>query len=468
MVLGIGDGESLSNVDAAWLRMEDPTNLMTITGVMSFAESLPFADLKALIEDRLLCYDRFRQRVVDSRIPLARARWVDDENFNLRFHLQRVALPDPGDQDQLQDMVSTLMSTPLDRSKPLWQFQYIENYMGGSALVGRIHHSIGDGIALVRVLLNMADNTPGGSRASGRRRGRRRAPAGGISLPEVVDDAMRSVRKATGTIADQATETLLDPARAMSALGEGAKAAGIVARLTAMPPDVDTVYRGRLGTVKTCAWSSILPLEDVKRYGKQVGATINDVLLAGVTGALRRYALDRGTAVDGIDVRAVIPVNLRPEDEAEQLGNRFGLVFLALPIGMPDQAERLRTLKERMDVIKNSTEAVVTYGILYALGMTSPDVESVAVQFFGSKATAVMTNVPGPQEPIYLAGVPMQSMMFWVPQSARLGLGVSILSYAGQVRLGIATDAGLVPDPQSIIDAFHDEMTAMLAGSKVG
>ena len=144
MALGLGQGESLSNVDAAWLRMEDPTNLMTITGVMSFSRTLPYTDLKALIEDRLLCYDRFRQRVVDSRVPLARARWVDDENFNLRFHLQRVALPGPGDQDQLQEMVSTLMSTPLDRSKPLWQIQYIENYQGGSALVARIHHSIGD------------------------------------------------------------------------------------------------------------------------------------------------------------------------------------------------------------------------------------------------------------------------------------------------------------------------------------
>jgi WS/DGAT/MGAT family acyltransferase len=462
MVLGIGEGESLSNVDAAWLRMDDPTNLMTITGVMTFADTLPYADLKGLIEDRLLCYDRFRQRVVDSRIPLARARWVDDANFSLRFHLQRIALPDPGDQEQLQDMVSTLMSTPLDRSKPLWQFQYIENYMGGSAVVARIHHSIGDGIALVRVLLNMADDSPGRSRSSGGSRRRRRPPAGGVWLPEVADEAIRTVRRATGTIAEQAAEAVLDPARAIAAVQEGAKAAGVVARLTAMPPDVGTIFRGSLGTVKRCAWSSILALEDVKSYGKKIGATINDVLLAGVTGALRRYALDCESDIDGVDIRAVIPVNLRPEDEAEQLGNRFGLVFLALPIGLSDPAERLRILKERMDDIKDSTEAVVTYAILNALGMTSPDVESVAVQFFGSKATAVMTNVPGPREPLYLAGVPMQDMMFWVPQSARLGLGVSILSYAGQVRLGVATDAGLVPDPQSIIDAFDDEMKAML------
>jgi diacylglycerol O-acyltransferase len=196
-----------------------------------------------------------------------------------------------------------------------------------------------------------------------------------------------------------------------------------------------------------------------------LGATINDVLLSGVTGALRRYILSRGEEVgDALDIRAIVPVNLRPEDAKEKLGNSFGLVFLALPVGVEDRIERLHELKRRMDVIKGSTEAIVTYAVLNAVGSASASVESLAVQFFGSKATAVMTNVPGPPKELFLAGKAMRSVMVWVPQSARLGLGVSILSYAGQVRLGVATDAGLVPDPGSIIDAFHDEMEAMLDG----
>jgi hypothetical protein len=158
----------------------------------------------------------------------------------------------------------------------------------------------------------------------------------------------------------------------------------------------------------------------------------------------------------------VVPVNLRPDSEIIKLGNRFGLVFLALPVGVADRRERLVELKKRMDKIKASSEPMVIYAILNAVGLTGPKIESVALQLFGSKATAVMTNVPGPRETIYLAGKPMRSMMFWVPQSARLGLGVSILSYAGQVRLGVATDSGLVPDPESIIDAFHEEMKAMM------
>ncbi|HSO21689.1 MAG TPA: WSD1 family O-acyltransferase, partial [Chondromyces sp.] len=133
-----------------------------------------------------------------------------------------------------------------------------------------------------------------------------------------------------------------------------------------------------------------------------------------------------------------------------------------LPVGLADRSERLTELKRRMDAIKRSSEPMVIYGLLNAVGLTGPRIESMVLQLFGSKATAVMTNVPGPREELYMAGKAMRSMMFWVPQSARLGLGVSILSYAGQVRLGVATDSGLVPDPQSIIETFQEEMAAMM------
>jgi len=457
-------GEAFSSVDAAWLHMEDRTNLMTITGVMSFYEKLEFAKLKEVIEDRFLSYDRFRQRVVTPSIPFAGPRWVEDQYFNLNSHLLRVALPDPGGQEELQEMVGNLMSTPLDPTKPLWQFQYIENYRGGSAVVARIHHCIADGIALVRVLLGMTDDSPEGSPKVRRARRKQKPLGGGYWLPEVVNEAFHSVRKTTGKVVEGTVDTLLDPTRAVGVATEGFKAAGVLGRLTTMSADPDTIYKGSLGTAKRCAWSEVLPLDEVKAYSKSVGATINDVLLTGVAGALRRYLLSRGEEVgDDLNLRAIVPVNLRPEDAVEQLGNRFGLVFLALPVGVEDRIERLRELKRRMDEIKNSTEAVVTYAVLNAVGSASASVESLAVQFFGSKATAVMTNVPGPRQELYLAGKAMRSIMVWVPQSARLGLGVSILSYAGQVRLGVATDVGLVPDPGAIVEDFQQEMKAMLA-----
>jgi WS/DGAT/MGAT family acyltransferase len=457
------EGKPMTNVDAAWLHMESPTNLMLISGVMTFSEKLDFGELKDLIEDRFLPFERFRQKVVVSTVPGIGPRWVDDAHFNLRSHLQKVALPDPGGQKELQEYASTIMSAPLDFSKPLWQFQYIENYKGGSAIVARIHHCIADGIALVRVLLSLTDDSPKGSPKTRRAR-RRRKPLGGCFwLPEVVNDAVYSVGRITARMVDKTLETLSDPASAAQMVAEGAKGTGILARLATMPADPETIFKGELTTAKRVAWSEVMPLDDVKAYSKSKGATINDVLLAGVTGAIRRYMIERNAEVDDLSIRAVVPVNLRPDSDIIKLGNKFGLVFLALPVGVADRGERLVELKKRMDKIKKSSEPWVIYAILNAVGLTGPKVESVALQLFGSKATAVMTNVPGPREEIYLAGKPMSSMMFWVPQSAKLGLGVSIISYAGQVRLGVATDSGLVPDPESIIEAFQEEVTVMMA-----
>ena len=461
------EGKPMSNVDAAWLHMESPTNLMLISGVMSFSEKLDFAELKELIEDRLLPFERFRQKAVTSSVPGIGPRWVDDPHFNLRSHLQRVALPDPGGQKELQEMVSTVMSTPLDFSRPLWQFLYVENYRGGSAVVSRIHHCIADGIALMRVLLSLTDDSPNGSPKTRRARRRRKPLGGGFWLPEVVNEAVYSVGRITARMVDKTLETLTDPARAAQMVTEGAKSTGVLARLATMPADPETLFKGELVTAKRCAWSEVMSLADVKAYSKSQGATINDVLLAGVTGAIRRYMIGRKAEVDDLSIRAVVPVNLRPESDGIKLGNKFGLVFLALPVGIADRGERLVELKKRMDKIKKSSEPMVIYAILNAVGLTGPKVESVALQLFGSKATAVMTNVPGPREEIFMAGKAMRSMMFWVPQSARLGLGVSILSYAGQVRLGVATDSGLVPDPESIIEAYQEEMTAMMTEKQV-
>jgi hypothetical protein len=165
----------------------------------------------------------------------------------------------------------------------------------------------------------------------------------------------------------------------------------------------------------------------------------------------------RGEPIGGLDFRAVVPVNLRPIEEELNLGNSFGLVFLSLPVGIEDPLERLAELKRRMDLIKGTPEAIVAFGILNTMGLASPKIEDIIVDIFEKKATTVMTNVPGPREVRYFAGKAIRGVMFWVPQSGRLGLGVSIISYAGEVLVGIASDAGLTPDPEMIVEALHAE-----------
>lgn len=439
--------QPLTAVDSAWLRMEHPTNLMTITGVMTFRGIVDFHQLKGLIEDKLLCHPRFRQKVVEPRLPLASPRWEDDELFDLHRHLHRVALPEPRDKACLQEMVSDLMATPLDRSRPLWQMHYIDNFKGGSALITRIHHCIGDGISLMQVVLGMAD------------------PGEQPSLPKVGHNNRRKSRGLAETLLHEGAEVLANPARLQELWQSGGEAAKTLGRLVTLSADADTPLRGPLCVRKRVAWSAPIPLEQVKLIGRRLGATLNDVLMSAVAGALRTYLLQREVAADGLDVRVVVPVNLRPPDE-HTLGNKFGLVFLALPVGLADPVARLAKIKERMDRIKGSPEAFVTFGLLQAVGMTTAQVEEIVLNIFGQKATGVATNVPGPQQPIHFCGVEVDGVMFWVPQSGRLGLGISILSYVGKVRIGIATDTGLVADPEAIVEAYHqalDELAEVAA-----
>jgi diacylglycerol O-acyltransferase len=452
----------LSNVDNAWLRMEDPTNLMMISGVMVFGAPMEYERLRATIEYGLLRFDRFRQRVVQS--PLGGFYWEDDPDLDLSYHLQRATLPAPGDQAALQDLASLLASRQLDFSRPLWQFHLVEDYAGGSALICRLHHCIGDGLALVYVLLSLTETSPDTRLRIDQPRLKRRprqAPLRRLSRP--VRAAIKTTQKASEALVQQCQEMRADPARVADLARTGARGTTALARLLLLWPDRKTVYKGELGVPKRAAWSAPLALEEVKAIGKGLGGTVNDVLLTAMSGALRRYLQGRGEKVDGLNFRAVVPVNLRQPGTEAELGNKFGLVFLSLPIGIAEPGARLRELKKRMDALKDSLEAPVAFGILTAIGMSPEPVQDIVVNMFGMKGTGVMTNVIGPRTQLYLAGAPLDSLMFWVPQSGHLGLGVSIISYAGQVWMGVITDQGLVPDPDTIVAAFYTEFNELVA-----
>jgi WS/DGAT/MGAT family acyltransferase len=458
----------LTTVDAAWLRMEDPTNLMMVSGILTFKKMIDFDHLRAVIEHKLLTFDRFRMRVVQSRLPFRPAYWEVDPTFNLNAHLHRVALPSPGDKAALQEMASDLMSTPLDFSKPLWQFHLIENYGEGCAIMCRLHHCIADGMALVFVLLSLTEMVPGVP-----------PPTGHGSEPEEegVDDGMSPAlnalvqqgAKAVGTVwqttskmASEGLEALVNPAHAMELALKGTDTAFAAGRLFLRSPDPKTLFKGKLGVAKRAAWSKPLSLRDVKAIKNVTGGTVNDVLVSAMTGALRHYMLQKDAAVEELNFRAAVPVNLRTPQEMGKLGNKFGIVFLSLPVGIGDPLERLREVRKRMLELKNSKEAPVALGILSAMGMSPQELQGTLVRLFGSKTTAVMTNVPGPPMPLYLAGQKIDELMFWVPQSGRVSLGISIISYANRVQLGIATDVGLVPDPEIIMEGFYEQFAALM------
>jgi WS/DGAT/MGAT family acyltransferase len=213
---------------------------------------------------------------------------------------------------------------------------------------------------------------------------------------------------------------------------------------------------------KRVAWADPLPLDEVKTLGRALGASINDLLLACVTGALRSYLLEHGDRVGGVTLRALVPVNLRPLDKAYRLGNQFGLVFLDLPIGIENPIERLYAVRANMAALKDSFQPVLALGLLAAMGAGPKILQETLLVALARNATAVMTNVPGPQTPLWLAGARLDGLMFWVPQSGDIGMGVSIISYNGAVQFGVIADEGLCPDPDRIAERFRAEFEKLV------
>ena len=456
--------EAFSKVDTAWLRMEQPTNLMMINGVIMLDKNFDFAKLLVAVEQRFLTFRRFRQKAVDS--PRG-ANWVTDENFDLSLHVRRTALPGAADQAELEILVSDMASTPLDQSRPLWQFHVVENYVDGPVLIMRIHHCIADGIALIQVFLSLTDPTPE-ARPSARKPEtwkKRRAKESMVfrRLLDPARDGLDFVTHLAQKLITEGSKMLQDPSIAGNYALEASEIVRELATSLTLKDDPVTRLKGSLGTRKQVSWAEPLSLAEVKAVGKAFGCTVNDVLITAATGALRQYLIEKGDEPGSLeDFRVTVPVNLRPLEHAQDLGNHFGLVFLSLPISIENPLERLYAVNSRMNKLKSSKQATVTMGFLAALGMGPSVVQKPVLDMLSQKATAVLTNVPGPQQPLYLAGSKVKEMMFWVPQNGNIGLGLSILSYDGKVFFGLISDYRLVAKPSEISSRFKKEFEKLL------
>lgn len=455
--------EKISAVDTAWLRMDRPGNLMMICGVMFFRERVDFRRLRTVIERRWLHFGRFYQLPVQN---VGGAFWERGERFDIDQHVVHVALPGKGGKKELQALVSRLAATPLNPARPLWQFHLVENFDGGSALIARIHHCYADGIALVQVILSMTDSAPNGPPAMSPPPSRKRRAAGEhdalAALGVPFSDAIKTALKIGSTVVEKGVELWLDPAKAVALAEQGGALTAEIAKLALMGEDSRTRFKGTPGVTKRVAWADPLPLDEVKVVGRALGASVNDVLLSCVAGALREYLVHKGDPTDDVMMRALVPINLRPLERAYRLGNQFGVVFLELPIGIENPIERLYAVRANMRSLKGSFQPILTLGLLAAAGAGPKLLQDQLVAVLARNASAVMTNVPGPRQPLYMAGRRIDRFMFWVPQSGDIGMGVSILSYDGAVQFGLITDRGLCPDPEHIIARFGPEFEKLL------
>ena len=480
-------GERMTKVDTAWLRMDCDANLMMIIGVWQLAPGIKHAAVCERLEGTLLKYNRFKQRVIEDA---AGATWVTDRKFDIANHVVVETLPKPAkghdQQAALQDRVAALATQKLDPKRPLWQMHLIEDYVGpdgvkGSALIVRIHHCIADGIALISVTMSLVD---GGTAPPERRKKDEAAQGAEDWLTDMFRDTLLKpftdiTVKALGAVGEGAArslgmlEHLGEPKKgAQKGVGASMDMAKVMlqvikdsAALALMPNDSPTRLKGKPGGSKKVAWCQPIPLEEVKAVGKALNCSINDVLLSCVAGALGEYLKSFGDDVSGQEIRAMVPVNLRPPahegGKAHQLGNRFGLVPLVLPIGVENPIERVYEVRRRMAALKGSYQPLLAFSLLAVAGLLIKPAQDMMLNVFAKKTTAVMTNVPGPRDKLKFCGSTLEQSMFWVPQSGDVGLGVSILSYGGGVQFGVITDSLLCPEPQKIIDEFVPEFAKL-------
>jgi diacylglycerol O-acyltransferase / wax synthase len=452
----------LSSADSAWLHMDRPTNLMVINSVLLFDQPVDWERLRQLTQLRLVdCYPKFHQRVVGSRMPLRAPSWEDDPDFALEHHMHHRALPAPGDRAALQELVSDLMTMPLDRNRPLWHLYMVDGFGEGTAIISRMHHCIADGIALARVMLSLADSDPDAG-IEPNDQPVRSAPTG--LLAGAAGSAMRALSGAGAaglTAVRQGAHIATSPGHAGRLAGALGRDAATTFRLLLTPADAATAIKGDPGVSRRVAWSSPLSLQKIKDTAHAHDATVNDVLLAAVSGALRHYLQDQHSPV--AEIQAMVPFNLRPLDRPvpRELGNKFGLVFLPLPVGTSGSYRRLVEVHRRMQEIKDGRDGQVSYGLLSLTGMTPEPIERRIIDVFTAKGTAVMTNVPGPKQPVYLAGAPVRTVLVWAPTSGHIGMSVSIYSYRGEVTVGLMVDAALIPDPDQIVVALEREIDAL-------
>lgn len=440
----------MSPGDAVWFLGENRVNPMTISSIMWFDRPIDVELFRARFRERLL--DRhpiMRERIVPSRVPGMMPSWVEDRTFDLDQHISEHVLPAPGDQATLQHWCSEERTIPLDRARPLWHVSVLQGYRGtGSAIHTRIHHSIGDGLAMMSLLLTVVDEYDPAMVTL-----HERSPA------DVITGVIGTGTKLVG----RGAQLVRHPTQAVELAREGVEMAEWAGRLLAPQLVERTALQGHPDGSKRMAWDPEgFPLAAVKGAARANGATVNDVLMTVMSGALRRHLDERGEVVE--DVAMMIPVNLRRPGKPlpRNLGNRIGLLPLRLPVGSDDPRERLTVLQERMLELKQSPAPLVSRLLLVTTTMFTPVIERGIHRLNQLRSTGVLTNVPGPPMPLHIGGAELLGTVGWGGMTAHLNLSAAFVSVNGSIFSGLVTDAAITPQPEQILDHLSDEYALVL------
>jgi diacylglycerol O-acyltransferase len=452
--------ERLSVLDEMFIHLEGPSTHMHVGGIAIFEGEPPdYDDVLRMIGDRLQYVPRFRQKLATVPLGLGRPVWVDDPHFHLEYHVRHTALPVPGTADKLNRVVARIMSQQLDRTKPLWEMWFAEGLAGNRfALVSKTHHSLVDGISgtdIMSVLLDPSPEPPDIKRDNWR-------PGPEPSPDQLMVEALREritspaevVRSLQSAAGDPATLSgrVVDSARA---LGEWL-GSGFAAPASSLNRPIGPHRRFETVTVA---------LDDFKRVKNAFGGTVNDVVLTVVSGGLRRLLQGRGEHVDELELRAMVPVSVRADDQRGSLGNQVANVWAVLPIYEPDPLERLQVISESMRDLKASGQAVGAQ-LLTSLGEFAPPTIVAQASRLVARQRAfnlVITNVPGPQLPLYTLGHELLEVYPVLPLSGNTTLGVALLSYNGSVGFGLLGDYETTEDMGELAEGIEKSVAELLS-----
>ncbi len=447
-------GDRLTALDESFLYLEDDSSHMHVAAVMLFEGSPPpYEEFLEGIEARLHLVPRYRQKLAWVPYRQGRPRWVDDPRLNLAYHVRATALPEPGSEQQLRVLAGRVFSQQLDRDKPLWEMWLVEGVEGGRfAVLSKTHHALVDGVSGIDIVSVMFDSArePVAPPDPGRRWLPRPLPSRSQLLTEALVERLTVPAEAVAAATSLIRRPLAMAASARDALvGVGAMA---WAGANPAPP---TPYNQPIGPHRRFSWVRA-SLADVKGIKNELGGTVNDVLLSVVAGALGRHLRRRGVDTDGLELKAMIPVSVRSDEARGALGNQVAAMMATLPVRCEDPVTRLDVIREEMRHLKEGGQAVGAQMLTELSGFAPTTIMSQAARLVSRQRVfnLVVTNVPGPQYPLYLMGREMEDIFPMVPLAPNQGLGVAIMSYNGRVNFGLNADYDVVPDLEDLADDF--------------
>jgi diacylglycerol O-acyltransferase / wax synthase len=451
--------DRLTGLDASFLHLEDAASHMHVAGVMIFEGSPPpYEELLTAIERRLGLVPRYRQRLAFVPFNQGRPKWVDDPHLNLRYHVRSTALPAPGSEQQLRELAGRVFAQQLDRDKPLWEIWLVDGLEGDRfAMLSKTHHALVDGISGVDIMSVLFDTSP--EPAAPADTGARWLPRPLPSAAQLLGEAIVERATVPAELARSIRAVLRGPRVVAEGLRDAAVGVGAMA-WAGLNPAPPTPYNKPIGPHRRFNWVRV-NLADVKAIKNELGGTVNDVVLATVAGALGKHLRRRGHNTDGLELKAMVPVSVRADVERGALGNRVAALMAPLPVWCQDAVARLDIVREELKGLKSGGQAVGAQVLTQLSGFAPATVMGQASRVMSRQRffNVVVTNVPGPQIPLYLAGTRMIDTFPMVPLAKNQALGIALLSYAGRINFGLVGDFDLMWD----LDDFADDLRESLA-----